>query len=1003
MNLQPQVKWEVSADSQLRDNQPVDGTPPGINAVRVETIKEIAFTFGPFRLIPSRQLLIRGRSPVKLGARALDVLHLLLTRTGEEVSKDALIEFAWPNVFVDQANLKVHISGLRRALEDTFPNPTYIATIPGRGYQFVAPVQKELIDQEHYTSIDQQAASGFPVPSTLVGRQRDLQAIARALEFTNLVTLVGPGGVGKTSLAIAVAHIIRKKYPDGIHFVDLSVSSDPTLVPHLIATSVGIRTEMSDFVPVLRSHLRDKRALIVIDNCEHVLHAAATIVSQLIQEKARGRLLTTSREPLGVSSEHLQRIEPLGVPGPKAINSAMDAMSYPSVELFAIRALESTGYELNDQDAQAIADLCERLDGLPLAIEIAAAKLDQFSPSELLESLRGRVAQLGQGEEKSHARHRTLWATLDWSYRLLSIEEAMLFRLLSVFAGPFEWTEVAGMARILRYSPYTTTLALGGLVAKSLISADLDGEQLRYQLLFSARDFAAEHLINDPYARDAHHQHAVSVLTTLQKAETEWSWVDNRLWRTRYGEKAADLRKALDWCFGASGDPTLGISLAIAAIRLWNEQSSTIDQLYQVDRALQHCVMLPEGLKRGAQLATSRAWGLLHARRLRSEADNAWNTALEVARLDGGVDQEIAVHCGRVIFFVYTGRCDQAIIVLDQFARIAEHANDQASLFDEARLRAFVSIHLGHVVEVRIQLEQLAKELDRGLSISRAASRYGLQRLVSVQTTLALANWLSGRPRSAVGAIEELLSRTSEARQLIGQAHVLALFAMPLALWMGDIETLERYTKMLRDILNVENIALWDPVQRFYEHVARQARGHHAIEEIQSAIQDLVKDNFVFRTPMYLGVLAQILLRSGQREQAQETIESALKLQHQLQERWCLPELMRIKGSVLEALGEHAMADAWRRRALEGAQRDGSRFLELRVANDLAETALDSGDFSSAVNLLCPITKFSDEEEEFPTEDFGRRARLLAEARTLASSAAYNVPTMRPMVTTKHD
>ena len=930
-------------------------------------------------------------------------MHLLLTRAGEEVSKDALIEFAWPNVFVDQANLKVHISSLRRALEDTFPSPTYIATIPGRGYQFVAQVQRELVEHEHYTSIDQQTASGLPVPSTLVGRQRDLQAIARALEFTNIVTLVGPGGVGKTSVALAVAHVIRKKYPDGIHFVDLSVSSDPTLVPHMIATSVGIRTEISDLVPVLRSHLREKRALIIIDNCEHVLHAVATIVSQLIQEKTRGRLLTTSREPLGVSSEHLQRVESLGFPGPKGINSASDAMSYPSVELFAIRALESTGYQLTDQDAQVVAELCGRLDGLPLAIEIAAAKLDQFSPSELLESIRGRVAQLAQGEEKSHARHRTLWATLDWSYRLLSNEEAMLFRLVSVFAGPFEWTEVAVMARIPGYSPYNTMLALGGLVAKSLISADLDGEQLRYQLLFSARDFAAEHLKSDPYAREANHQHAVSVLTTLEKAETEWSWVDNRLWRTRYSEKAADLRKALDWCFGPGGDPTLGISLATAAIRLWNEQSSTIDQLYQVDRALQHCVMRPEGSKRGAQLATSRAWGLLHARRLRSEADKAWNTALEMARLDDAVDQEIAVHCGRVIFFVYTGRCDQAILVLGQFAHTAGRVNDQASLFDEARLRAFVNIHLGRVVEVRPQLEQLAKELDRGLSISRAASRYGLQRLVSVQTTFALANWLTGRPRLAVSAIEELLSRTSEARQLIGQAHVLALFAMPLALWMGEIGILERYTKMLRDILNVENIALWGPVQHFYEHVARQARGHNAIEEIQSAIQDLIKDKFLFRTPMYLGVLAQIVLGADQPERAQETIESALNLQHQLQERWCLPELMRIKGSVLEALGEHAIANVWRRRALEEAQRDGSRFLELRVANDLAETALDGRNFSSALNLLCPITKFSDEEEEFLTADFRRRARLLAEARSFESSPAHNVPTMRLLVTTKND
>jgi predicted ATPase/DNA-binding winged helix-turn-helix (wHTH) protein len=953
--------------------------------MRVEENKDIAFAFGPFRLIPSRQVLIKGQSPVKLGSRAFDILHLLLTRAGEAVSKDLLIEFAWPNVYVDQANLKVHISSLRRALEDSIPQPTYIATIPGHGYQFVAQVRMEQVGVIDFQE-EQPVVSSLPAASTLIGRQRDLEGVTRALDFTRFVSLVGPGGVGKTSLAIAVAHAKRDKFPDGVHFVDFAATDDSALVPHLLAIALGVRGNSADVISTIVQQLKNKRILIVLDNCEHLLHAVATLAAQLVQANISSSLLATSREPLGISGENVQRVDPL--PFPELMhtgNTREAALAYPAMELFRLRALETAEYKLADEDIDAVARLCEALDGLPLAIEIAAAKLAHFSAAQLLDSVSRHFSDFRNNDGGAHSRHRTLSATLDWSYQLLSEQEATIFRLLSVFTSSFEWTDVTGLAQLVHYDPYQTTVALGALVSKSLLSVEIEGEQLRYRLLFSARDFAAERLEDDPYARKAHQQHALSVLSTLEKAETEWSWVDNIVWRTRYGEKVADLRKALDWCFGKDGDPSLGISLAVAAIRLWNEQSSTIDQLIQVDRALQHCASLPDTSKRGALLATSRAWGLIHARRLLSEADDAWNTALSVAQLDGEVDQQIAVQCGRVIFFVYTGRSEQAITVLDDFIRIAKRADDQASLFDEARLRAFVRIHLGYVLDVRMNLEQLAKELLRGVPSSRAASRYGLQREVSVQTVLALANWLTGRPHRARKALEELLLKAGEARQLIGQAHVLTLFAMPLALWNGDIDALERYSITLRDILHAENIALWEPVQRFYESVARQARGVNAVDEIRSAIKDLVRDNFLFRTPMYLGVLAEILLGLGQNAESQETIESALAMQHQLHEEWCMPELLRIKANVLHALGDRAMADVWRRRALETAIRTGSILLELRVLNDLAELAIREGDFPRALDSLNSLSQLHDKEEELVTEDLRRRARLLAEANAFSS------------------
>ncbi len=945
--------------------------------MRVNSVVDVAFAFGPFKLIPRQQLLVRDNRPVKLGGRALDILHLLLMRAGEEVSKTELTEFAWPNVFVDESNLKVHISSLRRALDDTVPQATYIATVAGRGYQFVARVQSVHVEPPDLSDDCQLIVSGLPALPTLVGRQRDVEGVARALDFTKLLTLVGPGGVGKTSLAIAVAHAKRGEFPDGIHFVDLCAINHPTLVGHLMAANLGVRGDPADLLSAVVGHLRNRRMLIILDNCEHMPHAAAEIAERLTEANLSSCLLATSRVPLGVSGENLQRIEPLAFPNPAQVATASEALDYPSVELFALRAFERADYELADGDVRTIASLCEVLDGLPLAIEIVAAKLDRFSPVELMASVGRRLSELRNDDEGTHSRHRTLWATLDWSYQLLSTQEASIFRLLSVFAGSFEWSDVSGMARLVHYDPYQLTVALGGLVSKSLVTTEVEGEQPCYRLLQSARSYAAEHLLQDPLAEPAQRRHAQLVLSVLQKAESEWAWVDNHIWLARYETRIGDLRKALDWCFGEGGDASLGVDIAASAIRLWNEQSSVREQTYQVDRALKSCASLAKAPQHAAVLATSSAWSKVLARKLDAETDRAWNSALSFAERSGDPGQHLSVMFGLAVFFVYTGRSEQAVRLLNKAAKLAQTA-DSSSLLDVERISAFAEIQLGRLLPTNTTLARLAENLASRTPPSRI-TRYQLQRYVGIHSTLAFSTWLTGRPELALTMVEEMVLKTGQTGQLMGQSHILALTALPLALWSGQIDVLGRYVACLRSNLDRETIALWEPVHRFYDSVIRHIRADpDAIHDMRSTVEELVRDRFLLRAPSYLGVLAQALLENSNAAEADETIERAFTLQRLTEENWCLPELLRIKAQILAVLGEQRRACTLLARARSKALKIGARYLELRIVNDLAGIAIADGSNEKAVKLLKPL--YETFGEKTVTEDLRRSAQLLTAA-----------------------
>src|SRR6266849_2240143 len=298
-----------------------------------------AISFGPYRLLAAQRLLLERDQPVRLGSRAFDILAALVEHPGEVVGKEQLIARAWPQTFVEESNLKIQMSALRRALGDGQGGNRYVITVPGRGYNFVAPVRREQASL---------AAPASPTPSTtpnnlpfaitrMIGRDDAVAALVTRLSRERLVTVVGAGGMGKTTVALAVAERRMASYEHGVWLVDLAPLGDPRLVPSAVATVLGLEIRTEDPLVALVAAVRDNRMLLLLDNCEHVIDAAAGLAVAILGGAPGVSILATSREALGVAGEREYRLAPLGSPQASSRLTAEEAAAFPAVKLFVER------------------------------------------------------------------------------------------------------------------------------------------------------------------------------------------------------------------------------------------------------------------------------------------------------------------------------------------------------------------------------------------------------------------------------------------------------------------------------------------------------------------------------------------------------------------------------------------------------------------------------------------------------------------------------------------
>ncbi|WP_115718324.1 ATP-binding protein [Gallaecimonas mangrovi] len=446
-----------------------------------------ALRFGPFVLYPQQRLLLENGRQVDLGGKAMDLLLVFLEHPGQTLSKTQLMAKVWPTTIVDEISVRVHMVALRKALGESRRKEHYILTLPQQGYRFVAEVA--LLQQ----AAAEEAKTPANLPALLnatLGRETETAAAVRLLSSRRMLTLIGPGGIGKSTVAIRASERVSDHFADGIHFLD--VSQLPEQIDLAMALTHSLALDTPHQLPRFFEPLQ---MLLVLDNCEPLVEQCAHLVERLMRLAPRLTVLATSREPIRAEAESVLHLGPLPYPVACDRLSPTEAMDYAAIALFVSRAqAKMSGFELTSDNLSQVKAICRRLDGIPLAIELASANVDVLGLGGLCAQLDQGLLLLGYGRRNAQQRHRTLEATLDWSYGLLSPQEQLCFRVLAMFSGAFSLGQAMDAFHFDEQARCRLLQDITQLVNKSLLEADSGGEVAKYRYLDTTRSYALDKL-----------------------------------------------------------------------------------------------------------------------------------------------------------------------------------------------------------------------------------------------------------------------------------------------------------------------------------------------------------------------------------------------------------------------------------------------------------------------------------------------------------------------------
>jgi predicted ATPase/DNA-binding winged helix-turn-helix (wHTH) protein len=939
-------------------------------------------SFGPFRLFAAERQLKKGDEPLQLGSRTLDTLIALVERAGEVVTQGELISRVWPGVTVEEANLRVHIASLRKALGDGREGARYIVTVSGRGYCFVAPVT---LSTPQSSPLREVAVSDRPqrLPprlSRMIGRDDTIRTLSAQLMMYRFVSIVGAGGIGKTTVAISVAHMLLDGFNGAVFFVDLAALTDARLVPTAAASALGFMVQSEDPLRSLAASIGNKKILLVLDNCEHVIDSAAMMAERVVGETPQAHVLTTSREALRVEGEHVHLLYALDCPPEDPGLTAVEALKYPAAQLFMERAAAS-GYDaaLSDIDAQIATTICRRLDGIPLAIELAASRAGSLGIRGIAELLDNRFRLVWQGRRTARPRHQTLNAMLDWSYNLLSEHEKAVLGRLSVFVGDFKLEAARSVAADRKIDEGIVSDAIASLLAKSLISTtELHGSTY-YRLLETTRIFAQAKLAEQGETKRIARRHAKFFSEFLQHDQrVQTSVGEHDL--SEYTSHIGNVRTALEWAFSDHGEVTISVELATSAAPLFIGLSLLEECGRWCEQALAGLDSAARGTRQEMILQEAVALSLMYTSGNSDQVRSAIERGLALEETFGDRRYKLQLLFGMYRLLVRLADFRGALVVAQQSATFAEATEDPAGLLAADFMLGTCHHFIGDQAAAQFYGERtVARAAEPGAPIPNF---FGFDRRVTGPLTLARALWVRGFPDRACR-----LAKSAFDDELLSGVHPLTTcaalaYGSPVFLWSGDFRTADGYVARLIEHAGRHSLEPFRVAGLGLKGALAIARDEPAsgIDLLWDALKSLMtKAQNLWPLSLFMGALADGLRKTGQMEEALLTINQAIERATDCGSTYDMAELLRVKAQVLAAMPQYGRDSAMSclTEALAIAKAQSALALELRVTTTFARLLAQGGQRDQARHDLALVCgRFT---EGFETADLKAARQLMEE------------------------
>jgi predicted ATPase/DNA-binding winged helix-turn-helix (wHTH) protein len=903
-----------------------------------------------------------------MGARALDILILLVERAGSVVTKAELIAHVWPDTVVEEISLRVSIAALRRALGDCEAEHRYIANVVGRGYSFVASVTRDTLRPTQVGSTSIPRKFDLPVqPTRMVGRVADVNVLTELLLSRRLVTIVGIGGVGKSTIALEVGCQLVAKYADGACFVELGAISDSTRVPHSLATALGLTISVNNPVRDLVGFLRDKHMLIVLDNCEHLIAAAAAAIEAILKGTHQVQVLATSRERLSIEGEWHYRLSPLKAPTEGSGMTALLVRDFAAIQLFMERAVANTpSFTLSDANARIVANICQRLDGIPLALELAAARVNLLGIRELAARLDDQFV-LASAQRTAAPRHQTMQGALDWSYGLLDPVEQLLLRRLSVFKGPFTLDSAVDIAARQNLDAEAVVDGVMTLADKSLITIDTGEHAVKYHLLHTTRAYAFDKLSKTDEAADICRWHAECIARFFQRAEADWVGASRSSWISKYGYAIDDVRSAIEWAFSPSGDPALGAALTVAAVPFGYQLALIEEFRDRVKHALAHVsnTSVPQAV---LKLRLTSALEMLsrYTQNVEDAGESSHLSAIETSETVGVAKYQIGPILQKTICQIEDGNYREAVGTAKTLSTVAKEIGDPLATLIADRVLAQAQHFNGEFSAARALAERALNHPAKVVPLAYLPMQVDLR--VSMRILLARSLWLQGSPDQAVHVANECLDH-AVSDSPFARCQALALAACPVAFWRGDNDAARRVVAALLTEADRYRLGHWRSYGECYERLIlaydRKAKANGDSTEPLPTIysKGLIRDTLATIDPEFLG--AQF---------PQERLPDM--------NGWCSAEMLRIEGErILKEQRQDAesQAESIFLRSIETADAQNALAWKLRTAMSLATLWHSQHRTAQACDLMGSV--YSQFTEGRETQDL-RRASILMKRLT---------------------